>query len=528
MKRKLSKNYVDRAEYPGLPLDSLKEQLRDGEITKAQFEERREELLESCQYLDKNGRVQWKPCLIYDTHQDAPKGLALRISAHGTKTFVVYYRVGGQRRMLSLGEYGDSVLERKNREEDVVPLTLDKARKLAEVPRGKAREGKDAVQEKQDKRQAKRDEKQKELAAQGFTFEKLAEDYLEDARGNGRRSWPEEERQLKKDVYPLIGDKSVAEVNADNVDDCLDRILNRASKPRKATRGVGKQSRSTKKGGKVAANRLRTCLVSVFNFGLRNRKWRKVVQLNPALLTERPLKKERSKQNLRKVHLENSDQIRRFWHALDEGFHPVIVASLRLRLLLGTRRGETHQMLWDDRGVQEAQHSGGTVQIPYIKIRGKTTKNGLDLIMPLSSPALAVLGELKPVTGDSDWLFPLIRMPKERDPNKPPVVGDLAPATKRAAKMAELPSDFTGHDLRRTLISLMPLQGIRDEVISRVIGHSVDGITEDYNQWDYLAERYEALKKWGDWIERIVTSNDEDNVIEMAYRRYRAGSPTTA
>ncbi len=69
------------------------------------------------------------------------------------------------------------------------------------------------------------------------------------------------------------------------------------------------------------------------------------------------------------------------------------------------------------------------------------------------------------------------------------------------------------HDLRRSFathssekLSVSPV--IVDKILNHRTGQ-VRGVTAVYQRGEYLAERREALQKWGDYIERLVAGEDE-------------------
>ena len=60
-------------------------------------------------------------------------------------------------------------------------------------------------------------------------------------------------------------------------------------------------------------------------------------------------------------------------------------------------------------------------------------------------------------------------------------------------------SDWTIHDLRRTVATYMAQANVPPHVLSALLNHSpgkVQGITAVYNRFRYLAERRDALEKW--------------------------------
>jgi integrase len=121
----------------------------------------------------------------------------------------------------------------------------------------------------------------------------------------------------------------------------------------------------------------------------------------------------------------------------------------------------------------------------------------------LPSLALRILADLRPVCGDTPWVF----------------VG------KRGASLANNPArwtevlrsasglDFTVHDLRRTCATGCARLGASESTVSRILGHkavagtiAVSGI---YDRFDRLPEIRSALAAWATYVERLVTDEDK-------------------
>jgi len=77
--------------------------------------------------------------------------------------------------------------------------------------------------------------------------------------------------------------------------------------------------------------------------------------------------------------------------------------------------------------------------------------------------------------------------------------------------------DWVLHDLRRTATTGMARLGIAPHVVDRVLNHTagtIRGVAATYNRFDYLAERKEALKAWGRFIEGLVRPASS-NVVQL-------------
>jgi len=78
-------------------------------------------------------------------------------------------------------------------------------------------------------------------------------------------------------------------------------------------------------------------------------------------------------------------------------------------------------------------------------------------------------------------------------------------------------TDWTLHDLRRTMASGLQRLGVRLEVTEAVLNHksgSTGGIVGVYQRHDYAAEKRDALARWADYVDALV-SGTKANVVTL-------------
>ncbi|MEM5502999.1 hypothetical protein WNY59_15530 [Ahrensia kielensis] len=64
-------------------------------------------------------------------------------------------------------------------------------------------------------------------------------------------------------------------------------------------------------------------------------------------------------------------------------------------------------------------------------------------------------------------------------------------------------SDWTYHDICRTVVTELARRKVLQEHIDRVLGHEVGGIQGTYNLYSYHDEKREALALWGaEWANK--------------------------
>jgi integrase len=133
------------------------------------------------------------------------KGLAVRVSPTGVKTWDLAYRIRGTSKMrrLSLGRTGD--------------VSLEQARERANELTGAARGGRDLIAEEEEARDA---------AASRITVEKLIDLYLRRRVVGRLRTAKAIERGLRRDLAP-IAERCAAEVSRRDIRELLDTIATR-------------------------------------------------------------------------------------------------------------------------------------------------------------------------------------------------------------------------------------------------------------------------------------------------------------
>jgi integrase len=68
-------------------------------------------------------------------------------------------------------------------------------------------------------------------------------------------------------------------------------------------------------------------------------------------------------------------------------------------------------------------------------------------------------------------------------------------------------SDWTLHDLRRTVVSGMARLGVAPHVADKVLNHqsgTISGVAAVYQRHEFLAERKEALDRWANHLEVLA------------------------
>ncbi len=188
----------------------------------------------------------------------------------------------------------------------------------------------------------------------------------------------------------------------------------------------------------IAANRLLACVRNVFNFAIE----RDLLGASPCLMVKAPTKESRRERVL------TDDEIRTVWFSIEAaaGVSDAVKGILKLILATAQRPGECCEIEWSE------------IDGKWWTIPGAKAKNGLAHRVPLTETALEIVGD-QPRTGR--YVFP-------GRGERPIQVNALAHAVRRLHGFGV--ADWTPHDLRRTVASLMTGAGVsRLVVVSRLL-----------------------------------------------------------
>ncbi len=219
-------------------------------------------------------------------------GFGLRIAPSGRKSWILMYRVRGDKRLrrATLGTYPS--------------LTLADARENAHTDLRTAAKGRDPAAE-------------RKLDREADTFGELAERYMEKYAKKHKRSWFKDQQALDRDLLPRFRHRKAASVKRREVIALLEEIAER--------------------GAPVGSNRTLEIIRRIYNWGIE----REIVDVNPC-------------QRIKKIGVErrrervlNDDEIRAVWKAFEKET-PRMCAHFQLRLLTLQRGGEISHMRWPD------------------------------------------------------------------------------------------------------------------------------------------------------------------------------------
>lgn len=373
------------------------------------------------------------------------KGLHLRIGNGGRKSWSVVYRVGGRKARMTLGTFP--------------ALSLAGARTAALAVIAKAQAGDDPVAERREK-DARYDE----------TVEVIGRMWVEQHAKLNNRSWHSQERQLELYVYPKFGRRAASSLKRRDIIDLIDEIA-LTGREQNANLPLKIGSRRKPQGGNTAADNVLKVFRSVLNWALSKDK----LTANPALGVRAPQKAKARERTL------SDEEIKAVWTGAEALGYP-FGSHLLLCLLTGQRRTEVAEMRWEEL-------QGDTWAIPSSRTKGKRPH-----LVPLSSATKAVL-DACPRFDDGTFILSTTL-------GRRPISG----FSKAKAASAIHIQDWRCHDLRRTCATGMARLGILSEIISRILNHATpSGVTNaHYNHYEYIAEKRDALDRWGNQVLEIA------------------------
>ena len=371
-------------------------------------------------------------------------GLYLQVSTTGSKLWRIKYRFAGQDRPpLALGKFGNQP----------PALTLEQARQELAKVKAQLAAG-------QDPRALRQQAKLAAKRAAVETFEALASEWLEEVHIKKAVSthYNRNVSRLERFVYPAIGQRAIKSIEPLDLLEILRRI--------------------ERTGKAETANRVRTLCSQIFRYAVRTGRADRdpAADLRGALAT--PDVKHRAT-------LLDENEIGALLRAIDDyPGHPATRIALQLAPLVFVRPGELRTAQWSDFDLEAGLWNF------------KPSKNGVPVITPLPAQALALLNELRLVTGRSAYLFHSPRSAK-----RPLSEAAMIAALHRMGYKDKM----TVHGFRamaRTL--LVESLGFPAEYVEQQLAHAVkDANGRAYNRTTFLDQRRDMLQTWADFLDRL-------------------------
>ena len=366
-------------------------------------------------------------------------GLYLEVAPSGGKWWRLKYRFGGKEKRLSLGVYPDvSLKTARNRRDDARTLLSDG------VDPGLQRKA----------------EKQAKAESGSNTFEAIAREWMA-TRG---KEWTESyagktKSAIERHAFPAIGSKPITEISSPDLLALLRAI---------ESRGIVDM-----------AHRIQQHIGAVFRFAIATGRavYDPVPSLRGALST---VKQEHY------AALTDPKDFAELLRAIGDYRGELTTKSAMQMLAFTFQRTKE---------VRFAEWSQFDLKAALWRVPAEVMKMGEAHIVPLSKQALAVLENIKPLTGQGRLVFPSSTS-KERPISENTVVYALGRMGFKGR--------MTGHGFRSVASTLLNEQGYRHDVIERQLAHAErNAVRAAYNRAEYLPERKQMMQEWADYLDKL-------------------------
>jgi integrase len=362
-------------------------------------------------------------------------GLYLEVMPNGSKYWRLKYRFLGKEKRMAFGVYPEvSLSEARDKR--------DQARKI--------------LANNIDPSAAKKEAKTQQVVSTENNFESVARQWHE----NQKAIWTPKHagrvlKRMEADIFPTLGLRPINEITPPELLKTLKAIESRDAID--------------------LAHRAHQTCGQIFRFAVAIGKADRDISLDL-----RGALKVRKKENHARLE---AKELPEFLHKLED-YDGELQTKLAMKLLILTfvRSGELRGARWDELDLVKNEW-----RIPAERMKMRDPH-----IVPLSSQALQIIEELKPLTSHSDYLFP--------NRNKPITFISENTLLYCMYRMG-YHSRATVHGFRATASTILNEHGFAPDVIERQLAHAErNKVRASYNHAQYLPERRKMMQWWGDYV----------------------------
>lgn len=369
------------------------------------------------------------------------QGLVLVIQTTGSKLWRFRYRFAGKQKTLHLGPWPT--------------LSLADARERCREARQAIAAGLDPALEKKRAKVAAR-------FAVATTFKDVALEWIAKCEREGRADITMDKiRWLLGMAYPLIGSHPLNSITAIEALSVLRKV--------------------EANGRFESARRMRSVLSRVFRYGIATARCDRDVaaDLRGALTTPR---------TVHHAAITDPAEVGVLLKTMD-GYTGQAVTRMALRLSphLFVRPGELRQAEWTEIDIGKAVWS-----IPVEKMKMRRPFK-----VPLSRQVLAMIDELRQITGHRQYLFPCVGAPK-----RPMSENGVNQALRR---LGYGNGEMTAHGFRAMAATLLNEMGRwNPDAIERQLAHQeASSVRRAYARGEYWEERVAMMQHWSDYLDDL-------------------------
>ena len=368
-------------------------------------------------------------------------GLYIEVSPAGGKWWRFKYRLDGKEKRISLGVWPE--------------VSLKKAREMRDAARMRLRDGVDPGALRRQDRDA----------VVGESFEAVARVWLKTWRvGKTERHADYVTRRLEADVFPELGALAIQGITARQVVTCVKKIEARGAVD-------------------LAKKKLIT-INQIFRYAVAHG----LAERNPAAdVRPSDILPQTKKKNYARIDARDLPKLMRDINGYRDEFRGGGLTRLAMLLMAHTfvRTRELIEARW------------GEFDKEFWRIPAERMKMDGPHIVPLSRQALALLDELRAVTGEGVFLFP------GKHENQTMSNNTILYALYRMGYRSRM----TGHGFRGLASTVLHEQGWPHEHIELQLAHvERNAVSAAYNHALYLAQRSEMMQAWSDFIDTAQAS----------------------
>jgi integrase len=369
------------------------------------------------------------------------EGLFLTVKPTGSRLWHFKYRIDGKEKLLSIGVYPE--------------ITLAQARGKKDEARALLASGKDPGD-------AKKDQQRQERARRGNTFEVMAQEFSAKAIAEGRAAATQVKTEwLLNMAIASFGRRPITDVTAPMILACLRKV--------------------EAKGNHETAKRLRAKIGAVFKYAVAVG----LAETDPTFALQGALIRPKTKP---RAAITDKAQLGGLLRATD-GFQGQTATRLGLMLLalLVPRPGELRKAKWVEFDIKAKIWS-----IPAERMKMRRAHQ-----VPLPAQAIAVLEELRNLTGSGEYVLPSLRTPTRT----------MSENTLNVALriMGYSGDEMTSHGFRATFSTLANESGLwHPDAVERALAHvDENAVRRAYARGQHWEERVRMADWWAGLLDDL-------------------------
>ncbi len=401
----------------------------------------------------RNKKATGKPYKVSDG-----RGLYLRVSKSGHKSWLYRFKIDGKESTFTIGDYP--------------AISLEQARNERAIARELVKSGKSPVQQRQKKKKETLEKEKATRNAAANSFERIALEWWEQQRSGWSKGHADAVLlTIKADVIPFIGDIPIDIITPPMIHDIVRHI--------------------EKRGALEIARKVLQRTTAIFRYAVQTGR----ITHNPA--TEmKGILKNRKTQHYTALNREDLPQFLKTLSA--SNIHVTTKLALQFTILTAARSAETRGALWEEIDLDQQLWT-----IPAARMKTDTQHT-----VPLSKQAIAILKRIAVLHGTKNMVFPGIRQDSTQLSQN-----TLLYSIYRLGYQGKA----TVHGFRATFSTIANESGFDGDVIEKALAHEQrNQVRAAYHRSEYIEQRRELMQWWADLLQRMEYGAEIISITEAA------------